>query len=107
MLQIAESKMTIWNPEVSEVQKNTVVAVGSTCKASKNEEEMFFAYQNWNVCFKGNAYETARKLKSRDRIRVRKGIIENRYDKENQKLYVWCTVFEFENITGEKENLEK
>ncbi|XCP83595.1 hypothetical protein ABXS75_10920 [Roseburia hominis] len=97
MLQIAETKMTIWKPEVSRSQKNTIAAIGSTCKSVHSAEgEPQFIYQNWTVYFKGAAYEPAQQLRNQERIRVIRGIVENKFDKKSNRQYVWCTVFEFE-----------
>lgn len=114
MLQIADTKMSIWNAAPSQRQKNTIEAIGSTCKKTANLEtgEVEFRYQNWSVRFKGEAYESSKRFirsdeqKSGehrpDRILVKKGIVENSIAR-NGVMYVWITIFDFEVLQEETE----
>lgn len=67
----------------------------STPKKNKDDT---YSYMYWKGKFVGKSYEKAKKLKDRDKIEITNGIIENNYDKENEKLWVIVTIFEFNKM---------
>jgi hypothetical protein len=96
MLQLKEQSAMVFEAKESEKIKNTVTANLSTSRKVKNEDGEKYEYMSWNARFVGNAFEKAKELKDKDVITIKEAAIENRYDKENTKLYVNVIVFDFE-----------
>lgn len=68
--------------------------------SSKKQTDDTYINMYWKVKFVGKSKEKAReiKLKDKDRIEIKEGIIENNYNKEKEKLWVNVTIFDFEII---------
>ena len=96
MLQLKEQTAMVFEAKESEKIKNTVTANLSTSRKVKNEDGEKYEYMSWNARFVGTAFEKAKELKDKDIITIKEAAIENRYDKENSKLYVNVIVFNFE-----------
>lgn len=81
--------VSVFNPEIKEkyVQANLTT--------SKKNEDNSHTNMYWKARFVGKALETAKELKDKDKIEITNGIIENKYDKENEKLWVNVTIFAF------------
>lgn len=76
---------------------------GKYCTAnlstSKKNNDNTYTNMYWKARFVGKAFDSAKKLKDKDKIEVTNGIIENNYDKEKEKLWVTVTIFEFEKMS--------
>ncbi len=81
--------VSVFNPNIKDkyVQANLTT--------SKKIEDNNYENMYWKARFVGNAFEAAKGLKDKDKIEITNGIIENNYDKENEKLWVNVTIFEF------------
>lgn len=91
MLNLGKSTkyVSVFCPEVKEkfVQANLTT--------SKKNDDNTYINMYWKARFVGKSIEAAKELKDKDKIEITNGIIENNYDKENEKLWVNVTVFEF------------
>lgn len=87
---------TIFNPEISEKMKNTVTGSFSTYEGKDKDGNS--KYNSWIIHFVGKAFENAKKLQSKDQVKILKAKVENSYNKETEKLFVWVTAFSFEKI---------
>ena len=84
----------VFNPEVEQNRKNTVVANLSTEEGvNQNGEKV---YSSWRTYFVGAAFEKAKKLQNKDLIIILSGKTANYYDKAKDKLYNNTTVFDFD-----------
>lgn len=81
--------VSVFNPEVKEkyVQANITT--------SKKNDDNTYDNMYWKARFVGKAFEAAKELKDKDKIEITNGIVENNYDKENEKLWVNVTIFSF------------
>lgn len=70
--------------------------VKCTLSTSKKDSDGKYTNMYWNARIVGKAYESAKELKDKDKINILSGVVENKYDKENSKLYLNVTIFEFE-----------
>lgn len=79
---------------VYEVEDKGKYCLANLSTSKKNTDG---AYTNmyWKARFVGNAFDKAKILKNNDRIEITNGVIENNYDKDNEKLWVTVIVFEF------------
>jgi len=96
-MKLADNWVTIW--EIKEVKG---MVFGKSSEGIKNKEGK---YDNiyWDLMFLGDCKESAKTLIAKDRIIIKGGIVENRYNKETQKLSVTVKVFEFEGAeAGER-----
>lgn len=67
-----------------------------TLSTSKKDSDGNYTNMYWNARIVGKAYESAKELKDKDKINILSGVVENKYDKENNKLYLNVTIFQFE-----------
>ncbi len=96
-----KTKVTVFDPEVLENRKNTVLANLSSYEGKDNEGNA--KYSSWRSYFVGKAFEKAKDLQSKMTIELKEAKIENHYDKEKKTLYVNLTVFDFDVVDKEKE----
>lgn len=97
MLNITGKYVTVFNPHVNEeTSTRSVYATLSTSK--KNVINGVVSYENmsWSGKFVAGAFDKAKGLKDFDKIDIKKGSITNKYDKENKRLYVDVTIFDFD-----------
>ena len=94
-MQIGRTKATVFQPKKEEKRKNTVLANISTYEGKDQEGNS--QYCSWRARFVGSAYERALGLEDKDRIVIKSGKIENNYNKEQERLYVTVTIFDFED----------
>lgn len=93
-MKLGTVKATVFDAKKEAKRKNTVIANISTYEGKdQNGNNRYCA---WKARFVGDAYEPALNLVDKDRIVITIGKIENNYNKEQEKLYVVVTVFEFE-----------
>lgn len=86
---------TVFNLTEAENRKNTIKANLSTYEGKDREDKA--VYSSWRTYFVGKAYEKAKtELKEKDKILLTNAKVENDYNKEQDKLYVSITVFDFE-----------
>ena len=85
---------TVFNITEAENRKNTVKANLSTYEGKDKDNKA--VYSSWRTYFVGEAYEKAKELKEKDKILLINAKVENDYNKEQEKLYVTLTVFDFE-----------
>lgn len=100
-MNIKNIKATVFEPRISSKLKNTVLANISTYEGSDQEGNP--RYSSWNCKFVGGGFELAKTLKDRNKILIKRGKVENIYNKEQEKLYVNVTVFEFDIYTSDKQ----
>jgi hypothetical protein len=96
-------KGTIFEPKESEKKKNTVTANFSTYEGK--EKDGSAKYSSWIIYFVGNAFQPAKELKTKDLIKLTNAKIENSFNKETKKNFIWITVFSFEKV--EKKSKEE
>lgn len=96
----------VFNPRINPGRKNTITATISTYEGKNQDGSR--KYCSWYTHFVGRAYETAVNLKDKDKIIVTNANIENQYNKEQERLYITLTVFDFEmRKEGEKVIVEE
>ncbi len=100
-MNIKNVKATVFEPRISSKMKNTVLADISTYEG--NDQEGNPRYSSWNCKFVGSGFELAKTLEDRNKILIKRGKVENTYNKEQEKLYVNVTVFEFDIYTSDKQ----
>ena len=84
---------TVFNITESATRKNTVNANLSTYEGTDKEDKPI--YSSWRTNFVGKAFDKAKNLKEKDKILLLNAKVENNYNKEQDKLYVTLTVFDF------------
>ncbi|MGL5381741.1 hypothetical protein [Clostridium sp.] len=72
--------------------------VGANITTSKKNQDNTYTNMYWKARFVGTAKEKAKELVNKDRIEIKNGVIENQYDKENNKLWVTVIIFDFEKM---------
>ena len=100
-MNIVNIRATVFEPRETSKRKNTIIANISTYEGKDQDDNP--RYSSWSTNFVGECFELAQKLKNRDKIIIRRGKVENQYNKEQDKLYVNVTVFEFELYNQEEE----
>lgn len=85
---------TVFNITEAENRKNTIKANLSTYEGKDKEDKPI--YSSWRTNFVGKAYEKAKDLKEKDKILLINAKVENDYNKEQDKVYILLTVFDFE-----------
>jgi len=98
MLNVTDTQGTIFDVRINEAtdkNKANVVAHFSTGKRNQNGS---YDNMSWNVKFVGDTVEAARALRANGRIKVMKGILENRYDKTTGKTFLRLNVLDFERL---------
>ncbi len=93
-MKLGNVKATVFDAKKEAKRKNTVIANISTYEGKDQEGNN--RYCSWKARFVGDAYEPALNLEDKDKIEITSGKIENNYNKEQEKLYVVVTVFDFE-----------
>lgn len=93
-MNLGKVNATVFDVKRDEKRKNTVTANISTYEGKDQEDNK--RYCAWKARFVGEAFERALGLENKDRIVITKGKIENNYNKEQERLYVIVTIFEFE-----------
>lgn len=80
---------------VFEVEDQGKFAKCNLTSSKKNKDE---SYTNcyWKARLVGEAFKKSKELKDKDKINIKKGIVENQYDKENKKSWVTVTIFDYE-----------
>jgi hypothetical protein len=92
-MQLANTKATVFDIQMSDKKKNTMIATISTLESAKDEEKK---YCSWHAEFVEKAFEKAQGLNAeKDYIEITNGKISNYYSKEKERLYVTVTVFDF------------
>ena len=92
-------KVRVFELKENDKRKNTVSANISSYEGKSVEGDPL--YSSWNANFVGDAYGKAKDLKEGQLIYLIRSKIENNYNKEQKKLYVNVTVFDFEASEGE------
>ena len=93
-------KARVYNAAVNEKRKNTVSANLSTYEGKDKDDNA--VYSLWRTNFVGAAFEKAKMLSSKDEIILTDAKIENSYNKQNEKSYVYLTVFDFDKADVQK-----
>lgn len=83
----------VFDPKKSENRKKTVEANISTYEGTDQNDNP--RYSSWRAYFVGDSYKEALNLENKTRIKILEGKIENNYNKEDKKLYVTVTIFDF------------
>lgn len=89
--------------------------VQANLSTSKKNQDGSYTNMYWKARFVGEAYEPAKVLEDKDKIQILRGAVENKFDKEKDKLYVTVVIFRFKKINvnqspdsnGKKEQLKK
>ena len=91
-LNIKNSKyITVFEPE------NKGNYVQANLSTGKKDKDGNWTNMNWfGARFVGKAKEQAEKLRSKDKIEIISGLIENNYVKDSGKTYINVVIFEFE-----------
>lgn len=100
-MNIKNVKATVFEPRISNKMKNTVLADIYTYEG--NDQDGNPKFSSWNCKFVGSGFELAKTLKDRNKIVIKKGKVENVYNKEQEKLYVNVTVFDFDRYTSDEQ----
>jgi len=74
--------------------------VQANLSTSKKNKDGSYTNMYWRARFVGEAYEAAKKLVDKDKIQILRGAIENKFDKEWDRLYVTVLVFRFKKNNG-------
>ncbi len=110
MLNCTGKYVSVFQPHIkTNVSDKILFANLSSSKKNLSPEgEVTYENMSWNARFVGDAFEKAKTLKEKDKIDITKGAITNKYDKENQKLYVDVVVFDYEmsDLSRGDENAE-
>lgn len=93
-MKLGKVKATVFDAKREEKRKNTVIANISTYEGKDQEDNN--RYCSWKARFVGDAFEPALNLADKDKIVITSGKIENNYNKEQERLYVIVTIFDFE-----------
>ena len=104
-MNIVNIRATVFEPRETSKRKNTIIANISTYEGKDQDDNP--RYCSWTTSFVGECFSLAQKLKNRDRIIIKRGKVENQYNKEQDKLYVNVTIFEFELYNHNYENEEE
>lgn len=94
-MKLADNKVSIFKVED---KGNYVTANASEGVKDKDGN---WTNQYWNLMFLGKCKEEAKMLQDKDKITLKGGLIDNKYDKEKQKTYITVKVFEFEIVDGQ------
>ena len=97
MLNVTGKFVTVF--DVGEKEKY----VGANLSTSKKNQDGTYSNMYWKGRFVGSSKEAAKALKDKDVISIKSGVIENSYDKENNKLWVTVIIFEFEKVEKQGE----
>lgn len=102
MFRIENAYATVWSVE----DKGNYVK-GRISTSEKNKEGKY-VNSNWFVTFVGKAKESALALSTKDRIKITSGKISNTTTGEgkNKKTYTNVTIFEFENVNNNQDNMQ-
>lgn len=96
MLNVTAKYVTVFNPKIKDdLSSKTLFATLSSSKKNEKDGEISYKNMYWKGRFVGTAFEKAKSLKDKDKIDILNGVIDNTYDKENKKLYVNLTIFDF------------
>lgn len=93
-MKLGEVKANVFEVKRDEKRKNTIIANISTYEGKDQNDKN--QYCSWRARFVSDAYEKALGLKDKDRIIITKGKVENNYNKEQERLYVHVTIFDFD-----------
>lgn len=93
-----DTKVHVFQAEICDYRRNTVQANLSSYEGEYNKKPI---YSSWRGFFVGDALKRAKKLEDGAHIMLTNAKISNKYDKENKRLYVEVTVFDFEEIEKE------
>jgi len=93
---------TVW-----EVEDKGNFVKGRISTSEKNKEGKY-VNSYWFVTFVGKAKESALALSTKDRIKITSGKISNTTtgDGKNKKTYTNVTIFEFENVNNNQDNMQ-
>lgn len=72
--------------------------VQANLSTSKKNQDGSYTNMYWKARFVGDAYEPAKALVDKDKIHILRGAVENKFDKEKDKLYVTIVIFSFKKI---------
>lgn len=96
MLNITGKYITVFQPQIDlNISGKMVFANISSSKKDTRTNPPTYTNMSWKAKFVGEAFESAKALRDKDKIDIVKGVISNTYDKEKGKLYVDVTIFEF------------
>ncbi|MEG1331930.1 MAG: hypothetical protein RSC97_10890 [Eubacterium sp.] len=95
------SYATVWKVD----EKGRVCQASlSTSRKDKDTGEYYTDFRHNFVTFIGEAAKRAALLKERDRIKIKSCAVGNKYDKEKNKEYWNCYIYDFEMVDNNKEN---
>lgn len=69
--------------------------VQANLSTSKKNQDGSYTNMYWKARFVGEAYAPAKALVDKDKIHILRGAIENKFDKEWDRLYVTVVIFRF------------
>lgn len=69
--------------------------VQANLSTSKKNKDGTYTNMYWRARFVGEAYEPAKELVDKDKIHILRGAIENKFDKEWDRLYITVVIFRF------------
>lgn len=98
MIWLNDVKATVFKVE----DKGTFVK--AQLSTSEKKQDNTYENSSWFASFVGNAKESARHLKEKDKITITKGKLTNVYNKEKKVSYLNLTVFEFTNAEKKEVN---
>lgn len=106
-MKLGENVVRVFDLDIAENRKNTVVANISSFEGRDQDDNP--RYSAWRTYFVGDAYGKALKLKNNSKgvlIKITQAKVENNYNKATEKLYLTVTIFDFE-IEPEDESKAK
>lgn len=89
-MNIKETKVTVFGVE----DKGTYVK--ADLSEGIKDKDGNWSHIYWKALFFGKCKESAKRLNDKDKINVKSGIIENKYNKEKQRGYTTVKIFDFE-----------
>lgn len=96
MLNVTGKYVTVFDPAIKpNISDKIVFANISTSKKNTKDGQLSYANMSWRARFVGEAFAPANELKSKDKINILRGAIENNYDKEKKTLFVEVIIFDF------------
>ena len=87
---------TLWSIEKKEKYTKVQMSTSKKDKATGTWETDWKGYAN----FVGQAHTEVAKFKEKDRVKIEEFEITNKYDKEKQVTYTYCSVFKISDPNG-------
>lgn len=86
-----------------DTDKSIYGTLSVSIKVGEIQGKPVYENDNYKAYFVGGAYEPAKSLESKQRIKINKMTIRNRYVKEKGKNYVSITIYDFEKLESKND----